>query len=82
MGRTWNPAAGGGGARIDVRYDSSLPMVFYWQGADEQSRLLVWASTQYGWGGSEFGIYTKMRDSMSTTLENVASRMGVMLPKL
>ena len=54
-GSRWNPDAGGGGSRIDVRWDSPLPMVFYWQGADDASKVLVWASAQYGHGGSAFG---------------------------
>ncbi len=53
-GGAWNPNASGGGSRVDVRYDSALPMVFYWQGADEKSKLLVWGSSQYGQGGLAF----------------------------
>ena len=55
---TWNPGAGGGGARVDVRYDSDIPMVFWWQGQDDDpdSRLLVCASTQYGHGAIPFGF--------------------------
>lgn len=54
-GYTWNPEAGGGGSRIDVRYDSSLPMLFYWQGAYGR-KMLVWASAMYAYGGVNFGI--------------------------
>ncbi|MBQ3487919.1 MAG: hypothetical protein IJA71_06500, partial [Clostridia bacterium] len=46
-----NPDASGGGSRCDVRYDSHLPMVFFWEDAQGR-RLLVWASTQYGYGGA------------------------------
>lgn len=52
---TWNTEAGGGGSRIDVRYESALPMLFYWQGAYGE-KMLVWASTAYFNGGHNFGI--------------------------
>ena len=52
---TWNPNAGGGGSRIDVRYSSELPMLFRWRGAGERE-LLVWASTSYSHGGDQFGL--------------------------
>ncbi len=54
-GYIWNTEAGGGGARIDVKYGSALPMLFWWEGADKK-RMLVWASTQYDRGGEPFGI--------------------------
>ena len=55
MSYTWNTEAGGGGSRIDVRYNSALPMLFYWQGKFKE-KLLVWASTAYFNGGHNFGI--------------------------
>ena len=55
---SFNPDAGGGGTRIDIRYESALPMVFYWQ-APTGERMLVWGSTQYGHGASAFGIYPR-----------------------
>ena len=58
VGWQWNPDAAGGGNRIDVRYDSALPMVFWWEGAEGRGRMLVWCSTQYDKGGSAFGIRT------------------------
>ncbi|MDO4573965.1 MAG: glycoside hydrolase family 38 C-terminal domain-containing protein [Planctomycetia bacterium] len=74
---TWNPDAGGGGSRVDVRYDSPLPMVFYWLGADEKSKMLVWCSTQYDHGGTAFGWHRSIQDS------NVLTRcMGRQLAKL
>ncbi|MBO5198547.1 MAG: hypothetical protein J6B85_08535 [Lachnospiraceae bacterium] len=54
-GSLWSPNANGGGARIDIRYDSELPMVFFWEDADG-NRLLVWGSAQYDWGGEAFGL--------------------------
>ena len=55
-GYSHNPDANGGGSRIDVRYSSHLPMVFNWQGKDGE-QVTVWASTQYHWGGSSFGVF-------------------------
>lgn len=52
---TWNPEAGGGGSRIDVRYASDIPMLFRWRGVGNRE-LLVWASTQYEHGGYSFGL--------------------------
>ncbi len=73
-GATWNPDAGGGGSRIDVSYDSPLPMVFYWQGADEKSRLLVWCVTQYGSGGWRFGF-----DGLNTKVEQMPAKVSKQL---
>jgi hypothetical protein len=51
----WNPDAvncwspgGTPGSRIDVGWDSPLPHLFYWQGPDGKSRLLVWSNLSYG----------------------------------
>ncbi|MDX9980867.1 MAG: hypothetical protein RBU25_12655, partial [Lentisphaeria bacterium] len=80
-GARWNPDAGGGGSRVDVRWDSDLPMVFYWQGADEASRLLVWASAQYGYGGTDFGVFGSRKDHPATP-EAVAPILARHLTKL
>ncbi len=80
-GARWNPDAGGGGSRVDVRWDSDLPMVFYWQGADEASRLLVWASAQYGYGGSAFGIFSNRKERPATP-DSVAPILAKHLAKL
>ena len=77
----WNPQACPGGSRCDVRYDSALPMVFYWQGADKQSRLLVWASTQYGSGGIEFGL-SRSYTGDEATLPFIEMKMSAQLQKL
>ncbi len=53
---TLNPDAGGGGNRIDVRYSSPLPMVFFWESPDASEKILVWASTQYADGLDIFGV--------------------------
>lgn len=53
---TLNPDAGGGGNRIDVRFASPLPMVFFWESPDASAKILVWASTQYASGMDIFGV--------------------------
>ena len=53
---TWNPDAMGGGARVEVSYDSPLPMVFRWKAPGRDESLLMWCSTQYGYGYSRLGI--------------------------
>lgn len=53
---TWNPIAQGGGARIDIRYTSNLPMLFFWKEENSDKKLLVWGSTQYGLGGDFWGM--------------------------
>ncbi len=80
-GATWNPDAGGGGSRVDVRWDSPLPMVFYWESANAQDRLLVWCSTQYGMGGDAFGVerkakqnYVRMEHRMARHLHKLEGR--------
>jgi hypothetical protein len=80
-GARWNPDANGGGSRVDVRWDSDLPMVFYWQGADDTSRLLVWASTQYGHGGAAFGIGSNRKEHPATP-DSVAPILAKHLAKL
>ena len=56
-GATWNPDAMGGGSRVEVSYDSSLPMVFRWKAPGCEESLLMWCSTQYGYGYSRLGLH-------------------------
>ena len=63
VGATWNPDARGGGSYIDVSYDSDRPMVFRWESYDSSTNLLVWCSTQYGFGLGRVGM-TKEGGSM------------------
>ena len=61
VNRPWsrnNPDAGGGGSRIDVRWDSAIPMLFWWKAPQGGARLLVWTCPHYGRGGEPFGIIT------------------------
>ena len=73
-----NPDAGGGGSRVDVRYESDLPMVFFWEDK-AGNRMLVWASTQYGYGGASFGLFPN-RKFVPETLPIMESCMANQLP--
>lgn len=73
-----NPDVAGGGTRVDVRYESDLPMVFYWEG-EAGSRILVWASTQYGYGGASFGLFPN-RKFVPETLPNMEKCLSEHLP--
>ena len=73
-----NPDVAGGGSRVDVRYDSDLPMVFYWEG-EAGSRILVWASTQYGYGGAPFGLFPN-RKFVPETVPNMEKCLADHLP--
>ena len=53
---TWNPDAMGGGNRVEVSYDSPLPMVFRWKAPEGDDSLLVWCSTQYDHGLVRLGF--------------------------
>lgn len=53
---TWNPDAMGGGNRVEVSYDSPLPMLFRWKAPEGDDSLLVWCSTEYGHGLSRLGF--------------------------
>lgn len=79
----WNTNAGGGGSRVDVRYDSRLPMVFYWEAKNKKDKLLVWCSTQYAYGGRVFGISSDDRNNYGyEAIMNMEDRFSDMLPKL
>ncbi len=76
----WNPNAGGGAARIDVRYDSRLPMVFYWRAKNQKDKLLVWCSTLYSHGGIPFGMYPEHRNNYGyEAVMNMEDRFSNML---
>ena len=79
-GVTLNPDASGGGSRVDVRYDSELPMVFYWED-ENKNRILVWASTQYGYGGASFGLFPNNRYDWDSVMK-MEERMANHLPLL
>ena len=77
----WNPQAGGGGARIDIRYDSEHPMVFFWEDSLKKNKILVWCSTQYIAGGGNFGLTPDMNaDAM--TLIKMENGFSGSLPEL
>ncbi len=75
----WNPDAGGGGNRIDVRWDSPLPMLFWWQAPDGVSKLLFWAGTQYTFGGLAFGVNNrKQKPSVKKMEEKLPRQLAKM----
>lgn len=76
-----DPSFGNGGSRIDVRYDSALPMLFFWRSPDDKKELLVWASTQYYHGGLMFGFAPDDKCT-GNTLCNMELRFSEMLPKM
>ena len=74
---TWSPDAGGGGNRIDVRWNSDFPMLFRWQAADRASEMLVWSCPHYGHGGDAFGF-----DSWSDSIRGVEGKLPGQLEKM
>lgn len=74
---TWNNDASGGGARIDIRYSSNNPMLFWWEN-DNNNKLLVWSACQYENGSSAFGLYPNRTSSM----KEIENSMGSILPLL
>lgn len=46
----------GGVSRIAVGWGSKLPHLFYWQGANSKSRILVWTNPHYSSTGYDFGV--------------------------
>ena len=78
-----NPDVSGGGTRVDVRYESDLPMVFFWEG-EAGSRILVWASTQYGYGGASYGLFPNrplVPETIPTMEKRIAEHMPLMEEK-
>ena len=53
---TWNPDAMGGGNRVEVSYDSPLPMVFRWKAPKGDDALLIWCPGQYDHGLDRLGF--------------------------
>lgn len=72
--------AGGGGSRIDISYNSEMPMVFYWED-DSKNRILIWASTQYNHGCSAFGLYNA-REFDEHTIPEMEQKFSSVLPKM
>ena len=73
-----NPDVSGGGTRVDVRYESDLPMVFFWEG-EAGSRILVWGSTQYGYGGASYGLFPN-RSLVPETIPTMEKRIAEHMP--
>ncbi len=78
----WNPKTVGN-SRVDVGWKSPLPLLFYWQGPDVRSRILVWAAPHYIEAGHAFGIKTcSDRTKQISTPESVAPLMAKQLASL
>ncbi|MDR1556399.1 MAG: glycosyl hydrolase-related protein [Tannerellaceae bacterium] len=79
---TWN-APTVGGSRIRTENDSPYPHLFYWEGPDKTSRILVWAYNGYVGGGKDFGFRTlTARKPFIVEPEVIAPQMAVQLAKL
>ena len=77
---TWNPDARGGGARVEVSYDSPLPMLFRWQAADSAESLLIWCSTQYdhGWWRLGLDCYARRAGTVETTEKKMPAFLEIL----
>lgn len=76
-GYTWNSDAAGGGARIDIRYTSELPMVFFWED-NNKNRLLVWGAPQYENGCAAFGFYPKGNKPLHEIEDAMARQLSLL----
>ena len=76
-GYLWNSDAGGGGARIEIRYSSEMPMVFFWEDKNK-NRLLVWGSPEYGHGSAAFGLYPQGNKPLSETEDAMARHLPLL----
>ncbi len=65
--------------KVNVGWTSDVPHLFYWQGPDDKSRLLVWSGPHYIGTGRSFGITT---GSGNSTPETAAPKMAKHLAKL
>ena len=73
---TWNPKTVGG-AKIDVAFESKIPNLFYWQGPDNKSKILVWSNPHYIHTAQEFGFQTcKDRNPFITNIDSIAPKMA------
>ncbi len=82
VGAIWNPDAGGGGNRVDVRWASSIPMVFWWEAPNSYSRLLVWTSTHYDFGATAFGLRSTCPTNEILSIEEIVPIMARQLRRL
>lgn len=76
-GYKWNSDAGGGGARIDIRYTSELPMVFFWED-ENKNRLLVWGAPQYENGCAAFGFFPKGNKPLQDIEDAMARQLSLL----
>lgn len=76
-GYKWNSDANGGGARIDIRYTSEMPMVFFWED-HHKNRLLVWGAPQYENGCAAFGFYPKGNKPLQDIEDAMAKQLSLL----
>ena len=81
-GATWNPDAGGGGNHVDVRWESVIPMVFWWEAPNAESRLLVCTSTHYDFGAAAFGLRTTCSKEEIPSLETIEPILARQLKRM
>ncbi len=78
----WNPPSVGKSS-TGAEYDTHLPSLFYWQGADGESKLLVWTAPVYVWAAKEFGLQTcTARTPLWLLPEDIEPQMARRLAKL
>ena len=75
-----NPDAGAGGSRVDVRWKSPLPMVYWWEAADRSTKMLVWAHNHYSMSSHPFGINGKGIAAMERMLPEQLALMEKRYP--
>ncbi|MCR4621853.1 MAG: hypothetical protein K5663_07185 [Clostridiales bacterium] len=78
-GAELNPEAGGGGSRMEMRFGSALPRVFYWQSAYGSKPLLVWSGGMYSQSGTLFGFDYKSYPDVYAT-RRMEAAFSKMLP--
>ena len=75
-----NPDAGAGGSRVDVRWNSPLPMVYWWEAGDRSSKMLVWAHNHYSSSSQPFGINGRGIATMERMLPDQLAKMEKRYP--
>lgn len=81
-GMYWNINAGGGGSRLEARYGSGNPRVFFWEAAEGGKRMLVWIGGTYSHSVIEsfgFSAYSHLNSDLLPQMEGrIAGHLPVM----
>jgi len=78
----WNPDTVGE-SRHSAWFDSPQPHVFYWQGPDRQSRVMVWASPHYTKSAPFFGFQScQNRHPNNIDIKRIAPKLAEQLALL